>query len=252
MKRYLLAGAALAMLAAPAAARDNSSYFGIEVGPMWLKDFTLDIETDAGDIPIGDVDHSLGVDGDLILGHDFGIIRAELEAGHKWAKHKDYDTDEGVLDADGHSRAYSLMVNAMADLGRDESVNFYVGGGVGIAWVRQSFDVGDEDDIIDDDGFGIRDRKLAWQIIGGVRAPVFRHFDVGVKYRYFNAGSINDEADPFDLGDLDLRGKFRSHSILASLIYNFNAAAAPPPPPPPPPRNPVPDPARGSSLYTHP
>ena len=35
-----------------------------------------------------------------------------------------------------------------------------------------------------------------------------------------------------ELGDdeANLRGRFRSHSLLASLIYNF----APPPPPPPP------------------
>jgi hypothetical protein len=38
MKRFLLAGLAVAAIAAPAEARDNSAYFGLEVGPMWVKD----------------------------------------------------------------------------------------------------------------------------------------------------------------------------------------------------------------------
>ena len=38
MMRYLLAGAALAAVAPPASARDNSPYFGLEVGPMWVTD----------------------------------------------------------------------------------------------------------------------------------------------------------------------------------------------------------------------
>ena len=59
---------------------------------------------------------------------------------------------------------------------------------------------------------------------------MFRHFDVGLKYRYFDAGKIKDD----DAGD-DIHTKFRSHSILASLIYNFGEVEAPPPPPPPPP-----------------
>ena len=120
MKKLLLAGAALAALASPAYARDNSAYFGIEVGPMWAMD--LDVEEDG--IDEFDVNHRLGVDGDLIAGYDFGLVRAELEGAYKWAKHDEYDPD-GVgasLDADGWTRAYSIMGNAMVDLGRNDCV----------------------------------------------------------------------------------------------------------------------------------
>ncbi|MFL6728879.1 MAG: outer membrane protein [Sphingomicrobium sp.] len=226
MKRYLLAAASAAVLAAsPAAARDGSAYFGIEAGPMWAKDSRVSEDFADGSTDFFKVDHKLGVDGDLIAGYDFGIVRAELEGAYKWAKHDEYCDDTDCIDADGHSRVYSIMGNAMVDLGKNESFNFYVGGGLGMAWVRQRFSIeGDPDD------FHISDSGLAWQIIAGVRAPVFRHFDVGLKYRYFDAGKIKDD----DLGD-DIHTKFRSHSILASLIYNFGEVAAPPPPPPPPP-----------------
>lgn len=226
----LMIGAAIAALATPAAARDHSAYFGLEIGPMSVRD--SDVEVDGVDLL--DVDHNLGVDGDLILGYDFGLVRAEVEGSHKWAKHKDYDiAGDGSVEADGHSRAYSVMGNAMIDLGPNDTVNFYAGAGAGIAWVRQTFDE-------PADGAAIRDSGLAWQLIAGVRAPVFRYFDVGVKYRYFNAGRMKDDID----GD-SARSRFRSHSLLASLIYNFAAEAAPPPPPPPllPPPPPPPPPA---------
>ena len=223
MKVYLLGTAALAaLIASPAAARDRSAYFGLEIGPMGVRDTTVEINGS----DIFDVEHKLGVDGDLIAGYDFGLIRAELEGSHKWAKHDDYDSHTIVTfdDADGHSRAYSVMGNVLLDFGKNEVVNFYVGGGAGIAWVRETH--GDATDEIEDSG-------LAWQLIAGVRAPVFRHFDIGLKYRYFDAGRIKDEFDGFDI-----RSRFRSHSLLASLIYNF-ADVPPPPPPPPPPPEPV-------------
>src|SRR3982751_5595361 len=200
MKRYLLAAASVAAFAAaPAAARDHSAYFGLEVGPMWARDSHLKIDFGDG-VGTFDVNHKLGVDGDLIAGYDFGIIRAEVEGGHKWAKHDEYSAGSNKIDADGHSRAYSLMGNVLIDLGDNEKVNFYAGGGVGIAWVRQKIDP-----IFG--GFSISDSGFAWQGIAGVRAPVFRHFDIGLKYRYFDAGKIKD-----DVGGTNLRSRFRSHS----------------------------------------
>ena len=137
MKRYLLAAASVAALvASPAAARDHSAYFGIEVGPMWAKD--SHVVDDFGDGERGLLHRRPqdGVDGDLIAGYDFGIVRAD-EGGYKWAKHDKYYDDTDCIGADGHSRVYSIMGNAMVDLGKNEAVNFYAGGGVGIAWVRE-------------------------------------------------------------------------------------------------------------------
>ena len=227
MTRYLLAVAALAALAAPAAARDHSAYFGLEIGAMTVSDSDVDVDG----VDLLDIDHKLGVDGDLILGYDFGMVRAEFEAGHKWAKHDKYEIDGGgSVDADGHSRAYSGMANVLLDLGKDESFNFYVGGGAGFARIRQVVEAGS-------DRFEGQDSNFAWQLIAGVRAPVWTHFDVGVKYRYFDGGKVNDEVD----GD-EVQSDFTSHSLLASLIYNFNTPVPPPPPAPPAPPAPPPPP----------
>ena len=169
MKFYWLAGAALALIAAPANARDNSAYFGIEIGGLFAND--SDVQVDGDDFV--QIDHKFGVDGDLIAGYDFGMFRAEIEGSHKWAKHDDYSFVSDLVDfpcfsddddecTDGHSRAYSLMANAMVDFGKDENVNFYVGGGLGIAWVRQTFNDPANNADIEDSG-------LAWQLIAGVR-----------------------------------------------------------------------------------
>ena len=230
MRNHLLCAAALAAIATPAAARDNSGYFGIEVGGLSARD--TDVELDIFDgVDVVDIDYKLGVDGDLIAGYDFGMIRAEAELAYKRAEHDEYTvTDEGVstFDADGRTSVYSAMANLLLDFGSDDSVNFYAGGGLGMAWTTVSIEEGTDDDRI----VG-KDSNLAWQLIAGIRAPVWTHFDVGLKYRYFDAGKINDDFE----GD-DFSTRFRSHSLLLSLIYNF----APPPPPPLPPAPPLPPP----------
>jgi hypothetical protein len=136
------------------------------------------------------------------------------------------------------------MVNGLLDFGGNTGVGGYVGAGAGYADVRQ---------------FGDSSGKFAWQLLAGLYAPVSDNIDVGLKYRYFRAGSINaSENFPFTAGTgtcgtascsagiatFDDTSRFTSHSLLASLSYNFGghpeaAAPAPPPPPPPPPAAPA-------------
>ena len=204
--KYLLAGAALAAIAVPAQARDHSWYFGIEAGALFPRSADVRTSTANG----GDLfttKYKTGVDGDLIMGYDFGIFRAEFEGGYKWAEHNNYHiAGDGTVDGHGHTSAYTTMANAMVDLGRNDSFNFYAGAGAGWGWFHDNARIAPLD-------FNIRENgKFVWQGIAGVRFPAFRYFDVGLKYRYFNGGTLHD-------GTLSTR--FRSHSILASLIYNF-------------------------------
>jgi opacity protein-like surface antigen len=229
MIRYLLAGAALAAVVSPAAASDHSAYFGLEVGAMFPRSST--VENRATGANLFDISYKTGVDGDLIAGYDFGPVRAELETGHKWAKADRFEiAGNGSVDGSGHTSGFSEMGNLLLDFGKNDVVNFYVGGGAGVAWLNERASIGTLDFKIRDNG------RFAWQAIAGVRAPVFRYFDIGLKYRYFDAGHF---------GGNGLRGEFRSHSILASLIYNFGpeTAAPPPPSPPAPPPPPPPPPA---------
>ena len=234
--KYLLAGAALAAIAVPAQARDHSWYFGIEAGALFARDDSLhESGPNGGDLV--DINYKTGVDGDLIMGYDFGMFRAEFEGGYKWAKISDFDIDGRRLDGNGHTSGYTTMVNGMLDLGQNEVWNFYVGAGAGFGWMHEHSVIGNFQGDVRDNG------KFVWQGIAGVRYAAFRYFDIGLKYRYFDAGTLSDSG---------LSTKFRSHSILASLIYNFSPAEVPPPPPPPPPPLPPPPPPAPPATQTCP
>jgi opacity protein-like surface antigen len=156
----------------------------------------------------------------------------------------------GSIDVGGRVKVLSGMVNALLDFGNDDGVSFYVGGGAGRA--RVSF-------------AGDRDNAWAYQGIAGVRFALSENVDLGLKYRYFRTGRVNlaDDAVTTFAGNVDraivagtvgttptnftvdritnaalstnFDQKFRSHSLLASLIFNFGGASAAPLPPPPPP-----------------
>ena len=61
------------------------------------------------------------------------------------------------------------------------------------------------------------DTGLAWQALAGVRAPISDSWDVGLKYRFFNAPNV----DLVDRLGRDVSTRFRSHSLMGSLVYNF-------------------------------
>ncbi|MFL6725827.1 MAG: outer membrane protein, partial [Sphingomicrobium sp.] len=85
--------------------------------------------------------------------------------------------------------------------------------------------------------FRDEDGAFAWQALAELRSAISENIDVGLKYRYFQTGKLN--FGPFcriscgTTPSFDLNGKFHSHSLMASLIYNFAGAVAPAPPPPP-------------------
>ncbi len=116
------------------------------------------------------------------------------------------------------------MANALLDFGDDDGWKGYVGAGVGVARVkyRAFTDTGNV-------GFSDSDSALAWQAIAGFSKAVTPNVDVGLKYRWFNTRRLNFGNDDA-LVPWRLDGKFHSHSLLASLVYNFWTPAPPPPP----------------------
>lgn len=270
MVKYLLAGAAALAIATPAAATtDNSGYVGIEGGIMWPKSQTIQSDVvfafpgtpgpvNFTQTTIGTQRYKTGLDLDFVGGYDFGMFRLEGEFGYKHAKPKNFEPSSAFVTAintgagtqyttttdfgvDSSASVYSAMLNGLLDLGGNGSFGGYAGAGVGYASVHQ---------------FGESKGKLAWQLIAGVYAPVGNNIDIGLKYRYFHAGSrhaTRTYAFTAPLGATCGGGafacssgtatfyddsRFTSNSLLASLIYNFGVAAPPPPPveaPPPPP-----------------
>jgi opacity protein-like surface antigen len=124
----------------------------------------------------------------------------------------------------------SGMINALLDFGNEDGLSFYGGGGFGRARVKS---------------MGQSDSAWAWQGIAGVRYALSRNIDIGLKYRYFSTGKLNLSDDtgfglsgnPETVVGTDAAGapvttvvttnavaftnfeqKFRSHSLLASLI----------------------------------
>ena len=221
-------------IASPALALDHAWYVGVEGGAMIVEDTSFNYSLVRNGVTVVNapkgitVDHKTGIDADLIGGYDFGMFRAEAEIGYKRAGIKDVVTNgvpnvaAGTYNADGHASVISSMGNLMLDFGDDSGWNGYVGGGLGIARVKYDVSVPALGASVFD-----RDSRLAWQAIAGVRKSISPNIDLGVKYRYFNVSKLRFN----DAFGGSYRARFRSHSLLASLIFNF----APPPPPPPPP-----------------
>ena len=229
------------------------------------------------------IDNKRGLDIDVIAGYDFGMFRLEGELGWKRTKIKGLTVDPafvsglntglnlpatagdpvvpgspaltaGSFALNERTRILSGMVNGLVDFGSD-NVNFYVGGGAGRARAKFA---------------GIKDSAWAFQGIAGVRFALSESIDLGLKYRYFRTARLNlaDDTAATLAGNADrttvlvngvatpivrttnasvttdFDNKFRSHSLMASLIFNFGAAReAAPPPPPPAPIAPPPPPA---------
>jgi OOP family OmpA-OmpF porin len=254
LMRKLAIGLALAStaLATPALARNDQWYVGVDGGAMIVEDLQLDIGTSANAATL-EPDNK-GYDFGGVVGYDFGGFRLESEVSYREADLERTNVSAagipvsagvspplrtGSFTSAGDANVLSFMVNGLLDFGDDDGLQGFVGGGVGVARV-------DVHNIISAPAWlADTDTGFAWQALAGVRAPLSDSWDVGLKYRFFNA----DKVDLVDVRGRDVQTRFRSHSIMGSLIYNFGGApepvevaappppvyVAPPPPPPPPP-----------------
>ena len=234
-------------LATPAVARDGSPYVGIEGGILRMENHDWNYSDPTITISNAfEVGHKRGIDADLIAGYDLGLFRVEGELGYKRASVSDSRVNPAISDsvgatvdsfeAEGRSSALSIMLNGLLDFGADDSrFSGFLGGGIGAARVRDRL-------ILPNIGrtFTGRDSGLAYQALAGVRYAATPNVDVGLKYRFFTVRDVSYSVDSpaFDIDG----GDWRSHSLLASLVYNFYTppvVVAPPPviveqaPPPP-------------------
>ena len=188
-----------------------------------------------------------GYDVDALAGYDFGFFRAEVELGYKRAKVKNLRFSQTVLPTfsttvyGGRGEVLSGMGNLLLDFG-NEGVTGFVGGGAGVARTKIRADVGGPGVPVGS-GFRGSDNRFAYQALAGIRVPLSQNVDFGVKYRFFNTKFRYTEADA-PQGGQSVAGRWRSHSLLGSRVFNFGAPVAvrPPPPPPPPPPAPPPPP----------
>ncbi|MEO8454643.1 MAG: outer membrane beta-barrel protein [Sphingomicrobium sp.] len=255
MRKYLLAATAVAVLSAPAFAAANGPYVGVEGGATLPQSTDLDVilnntsttPTTTTSYNNGyNVDYKTGWNVDAIAGYKLGLLRLEVEGGYQRATVKNAtasstllgdvstasNTTATVSDLGIGSRIGVKYVTANALLDGDFGGGFggYAGGGVGRAWASFS---------------GDKDSAMALTGIAGVRYALSPNVDAGLKYQYLRTGKLAFN-DAFAVDGTNFtstaKGRYVSHSLLASLVYNFNAptaaapipAAAPAPPPPPP------------------
>ena len=248
-------------LASPALARDNQWYVGVDGGAMVVEDLALDIGVvkDAATL-----DADKGYDFGGLVGYDFGGFRLESEVSYRKADVSGFTSQTpqatsgtstallagGNYAATGGANALSFMVNGLLDFGDNDGLQGFVGGGAGVARVDMQTVLA-APAFLDDSDTG-----FAWQALAGVRTPLSKNWDAGLKYRFFNASNVN----LVDRLGRASNTRFRSHSIMASVMYNFGGApapvevAAPPPPPvyvapPAPPPPPPPAPVCNSGPY---
>jgi outer membrane protein OmpA-like peptidoglycan-associated protein/opacity protein-like surface antigen len=225
-------------LASPALARDNSWYVGVDGGVTLVEDIRFDIGTVKR---AGSVDNHAGFDADGNVGYDFGPFRVEAEVGYKQSGIDGYTSSvttprytgatlgtapAGAYPyAGGRSTALSFMLNGLLDFGDDDALQGFVGGGVGVARVSERVGLTRSGNFVNDS-----DTAFAYQGLAGIRAPLGEHLDAKLEYRFFTV----DDVKLVDVTNRTLNGRFRSHSILGGITYNFGSPTPPPPPPPPP------------------
>jgi opacity protein-like surface antigen len=255
MRKFMIAAALVSTATAtPALARDGSAYVGIDAGVQSASRLTARFTN--ANVSINNAEmikHKLGYDVDAVFGYDFGMFRVEGELGYKHADFKNatiatavYPAINGsagavLYDAAGTDSVLSGMVNALLDLGPRDGPSASIGGGIGEARERVRVGLFPSNAL----NFRSEDSGFAWQILAEARFPVTSNLDAGLKFRHFEASV---DFGPFCVTScgatpsFHLHNKYRSNSLLASLVYNFAGAAPPPPPPPAPPPPPPPPP----------
>jgi opacity protein-like surface antigen len=128
----------------------------------------------------------------------------------------------GVVPANLRLRAWSLMANAWYDFDLGLPVTPYVGGGLGMAMVKVSGDLGhfEGDDVVLGRLFERNDTVFAWQLGAGVSMPISDSAKLFADYRYFSANDAHLILEPgFKGGNVD--ADFNSHSLMVGVRFNF-------------------------------
>lgn len=254
---------ATTVLSSPALAKDQAWYIGLELGPNLVQNQMFDIRNAARTAVSQDgirARHDIGYDVGGNIGYDFGKFRAEFEVAYKANSIDSMFVEQaipaipfgvptlpattvkasvpglGTYDpAGGNARVLSFMGNGYYDIGgQGTDLGAYIGAGLGIARVQHAgYALRDGGAAFIDDS----DTGVAWQVLAGVYKPLSDHVELGLKYRFFNV----DNVDTFTTNGLATQTRYRSHSLMVTLAYNFfepvdcNCAVPPPPPPPLPP-----------------
>lgn len=254
MRHCIFLAAALSAVATPAMAQDGAAYVGVEGGVSFPRSTDYDVSAmRVQTVPTGNgllgqtvtttntlysngfnVDYKKGLDVDVIAGYDFGFFRLEGELGYKRTRAHSIAASSFLLaDANtapisgvtaanftfgNRTTVLSGMVDALAEYKLASKVRVYAGGGGGRARVKS---------------LGDRDDAWAFQGIAGASTSITENLELGVKYRYFQTQRLHFNGTAFfadaktgatSISRFSDSGKFRSNSVLVSLIYSFGGS----------------------------
>jgi opacity protein-like surface antigen len=231
-KRYLLASAAIAILASAGQAQARDLYISVLGGANWWEDQSqaggesntvISFETNTGFVLGGAVG--------LHLDNWLRGLRTEVEASYRRNNFDGHwvntETSSGAVD--GSVSTFALMANVWYDIDLGSRLKPYLGGGAG--WSRSHVDVviltssgatrsGEGTDAFDVSGF-------SWQLGAGVNYEVMPGVDVGLGYRFRvdprltfkEGGEFGGEGfggeDPF-------REDNHSHTVAVNLTIDIN------------------------------
>ncbi|HRD29105.1 MAG TPA: outer membrane beta-barrel protein [Caulobacter sp.] len=241
-KFILMAGAATALVGAPAMAQDGGAYVSVSAGLASVKDTELRYY-DAGGT-FGGVGATDSVQTSVEMknaaafagtaGYDFGVVRAELEIGYNRNELEAITvksvngapvtlTPADVADVclyldiggctatgnriafsdGGRMRQLSAMANLWFDIPVSDRVTPYVGGGAGLLGFEA-------------DGEG--DATFAWQLGAGVAFQASPNLAITADYRYRSADGKDiayDSVSGFEIG------RMKTSILSAGLRYSF-------------------------------
>ena len=277
MHRYIGLLVAVSGLSLAGTAHAGTPYAGVEGGVSYGRVSDVDehvsfIASQAPAVPAAPappaasefddvfaVGYDRGYDLGLFGGYDFGFFRLELELAQKKAGLRNLKSDDITdefltslnstlnrpsaapdpgapgqpalaiddFDLSGSMRLRSAMINGFGDVGITKRLFAYGGGGYGRTWAKA---VGDSDS------------AWGWQWMAGLRYALNPKVEVGLRYRYFNSGTMtlqhrsqgiagNANRLTVSATDVDqtvnanvvqeIEGEIRSRSLLATLMFNL-------------------------------
>ena len=148
--RKLILGAVLASsaLASPALARDDSWYVELDAGVVLVDDFHLPLDHASNAFQyssgteVAQIDSAAGYDIGTVLGYDFGMFRLEGEVSYRRAEATQIRSAFGrsgfaaLTSPYGKVSSLTGMVNGLVEIGDDDGLQLYAGGGVGYGRVN--------------------------------------------------------------------------------------------------------------------
>ncbi|HVH18444.1 MAG TPA: outer membrane beta-barrel protein [Myxococcota bacterium] len=211
VRSVLLVGLGLGLASVPAAAEmNNGVYIELQGGGSFWDDANVSV-TGLGS---GEAKFDTGWTAGAALGfRAFDMFRLE---GHASFRRADIDTVSvgGIETADGWAGTAAFLGNAYFDIPIPFPVKPYVGGGAGVAIFSADVD-GNAVDVDDDD------TEFAWNVMGGLLWPVWRHLELDARYRYITSDDPSIDADLLGLGTGQVKAEFSAHEVVGALRVVF-------------------------------